>query len=117
MRVIRFATKDGSQESIGISLDDEVLNFTEAFQAYRLLEEGTCACPIHSPVALMEAGLFSVDTFANVLDFAKKHGMTDRFTANDHRILAPIKRPSKVLALGRNSVSYTHLTLPTILLV
>jgi 2-keto-4-pentenoate hydratase/2-oxohepta-3-ene-1,7-dioic acid hydratase in catechol pathway len=54
----------------------------------------------------MEAGLFSVDTFRKVQEFAEKHGMVERFTVKEYRILAPIQRPSKILALGRNYVAH-----------
>ncbi|HUV05941.1 MAG TPA: fumarylacetoacetate hydrolase family protein [Armatimonadota bacterium] len=106
MKVVRFAAKDIGRQSIGIPLDDGLLNFTEAFQAYQLFSEGTCACPVHSPMALMEMGLFSSDTFNKVLDFAKKHEMVGRFTVGDYKVLAPIERPSKILALGRNYVAH-----------
>jgi len=106
MKVVRFAEKETHRQSIGIPLDDGLFNFTEAFQAYQLFSEGTCACPVHSPMALMEMGLFSVDTFGKVLDFAKKHGMVDRFAVRDYKVLAPIERPSKILALGRNYVAH-----------
>jgi len=106
MKVARFAAENDGRENIGIVLDENVFNFTEAFQAYQLFDEGTCACPIHSPMELMEAGQFNVDTFAKVLDFAKKHGMADRFMVTDYRLLAPIKMPSKILALGRNYLAH-----------
>ena len=106
MKVLRFSSKDASDESIGILLDEGVFNFTAAFQAYQLFNEGACACPMHSPLALMEAGLFSVETFGRVLDFAKKHSLMHRFTVTDYKILAPIKRPSKIIALGRNYMAH-----------
>jgi len=106
MKVVRFAAKETSRQSIGIPLDDGLFNFTEAFQAYQLFSEGTCTCPVHSPMALMEIGLFGTDTFSKTLDFAKKHGMVDRFTVRDYKVLAPIERPSKILALGRNYVAH-----------
>ena len=106
MKILRFAAKDAGQENIGILLENNVFNFTAAFQAFQLFYEGTCSCPVQTPMALMEAGLFNVDTFAKVLDFAKKHGMAERFTVNEYKILAPIQRPSKILALGRNYVAH-----------
>ena len=105
MKVIRFAT-EASPKSIGILLDDGVLNFTEAFQAYQLFDQGTCACPVHSPMALMEAGLFSVEVFSQVLDFTQKHSLAYKFMIKDYKVLAPIKRPSKILALGRNYLAH-----------
>ena len=105
MKIVRFSA-EGASEGVGIVLDEGILNFTEAFQAYQLLTSGSCACPYHSPVALMEAGLFGVETFEKVLDFAAKHGLTDRYTVKDYRLLAPIARPSKIIALGRNYLAH-----------
>lgn len=106
MKIVRFAAEGVGAENIGVVLDEGVLNFTQALQAYQLLDEGTCACPIHSPIALMEAGLFNAEMFREVLDFAQQHGMTHRFTVRDYRILAPIERPSKIMALGRNYMAH-----------
>ena len=106
MRVLRFTTEDVDQENIGILLEEGTFDFTAAFQAFQFFYEGKCACPIQSQMALMEAGLFGVDTFSKVLDFAKKHGMMERFTIRKYKTLSPIRRPSKILALGRNYVAH-----------
>ena len=105
MKIMRFAS-ESSQESVGILLDKGVLNFTEAFQAYQLFDQGICACPMHSPIALMEAGQFSVEIFSQVLDFVQDHSLAEKFTIRDCKVLAPIKRPSKILALGRNYLAH-----------
>ena len=105
MKVLRFATRT-TQESIGILLEDGVLNFTEAFQAFQLFDQGVCACPVASPMALMEAGLFSAEVFSQVLDFVDKHNLSDKFKVRKYKALAPIKRPSKILALGRNYLAH-----------
>lgn len=105
MKIARFSA-EGIPESIGILMDDGLFNFTQAFQASQLLETGACACPITSPVALMEAGLFGVETFRRVLDFAGKHGLAEKYSVREYRILAPVERPSKILALGRNYLAH-----------
>ena len=105
MKIVRFAA-EGIPDSIGVLLDDGLFNFTQAFQASQLLETGACTCPITSPVALMEAGLFGVETFEKVLDFAGKHGLAEKYSVRDYRILAPVERPSKILALGRNYLAH-----------
>lgn len=106
MKILRFASDATGPESVGILLDDGVLNFSEAFQAYQLFESGACICPFQSPIAMMEAGIFDVETFGKVLDFAKKHGLAERYTVKDYNILAPIQRPSKIIALGRNYMAH-----------
>ncbi|MHB1456593.1 MAG: fumarylacetoacetate hydrolase family protein [Armatimonadota bacterium] len=106
MRIIHYSDNQTGKANIGIMLDDGVVNFTEAYQAYQLFDNGSCACPYHSPIDLMKAGLFTPDTFKNVLDFVKNHSMTDRFSVSNYTLLAPITNPSKILALGRNYVEH-----------
>ncbi len=106
MKILRFASDATGPESVGILLDNGVLNFTEAFQAYQLFDAGACTCPFHTPIAMMEAGLFNVDTFTKVLDFTKKHGLLERYTVKEYRALAPVQRPSKIIALGRNYMAH-----------
>jgi 5-oxopent-3-ene-1,2,5-tricarboxylate decarboxylase/2-hydroxyhepta-2,4-diene-1,7-dioate isomerase len=106
MKILRFASDATGPESVGILLDDGVLNFTEAFQAYQLFDTGACTCPFHSPIAMMEAGTFDVSTFSKVLDYTERHGLLDRYTVQDYKALAPIQRPSKIIALGRNYMAH-----------
>jgi len=105
MKVARFSARD-VPEAIGIVTDDGLFDFTSAFQAYQLFDRQVCECPVRSPVELMEKGLFTVETFRSVLDFAEKHGMKDKFLTRDYRLLAPIQRPSKIIALGRNYMAH-----------
>jgi len=108
MKVLRFTAIENRQEGIGVLLDEKVFDFTAALQAFQLFYEGACKCPIQSPMALMEAGLFDAETFSRVLDFAKVHNLAERFTVKEYKILAPIRRPSKILALGRNYVAHAR---------
>lgn len=106
MKVVRFSSEKAGRENVGLLIDDRVFNFTAALQAYQLLNESVCSCPITSPVALMEKDLFNVGTFSEVLAFAEHHGMMDRFMVSEYRLLAPVARPSKILALGRNYIAH-----------
>ncbi len=105
MKVVRYSTQN-SHESIGILLADKVFDFTTAYQTMRMVELGICECPIHSTVELMERGLFAVETFRSALDFAEKHGLTEKYTISDYKLLAPVARPSKIMALGRNYMAH-----------
>ncbi len=106
MKILRFASPAVGPENVGILLEDGVLNFTEAFQAYQLFGTGACTCPFHTPLAMMEAGMFSAETFARVLEFVKRHNLVERYVVKEYRALAPIKRPSKIIALGRNYMAH-----------
>ncbi|MHB1001533.1 MAG: fumarylacetoacetate hydrolase family protein [Armatimonadota bacterium] len=106
MKIIRFSTGEASSVYTGILMDEAVLNFTEAYQAYQLFDAGVCACPMHSPMDLLQAGLFTVETFQRTIDFVEKHRLMDRFMVAEYKALAPISNPSKILALGRNYVAH-----------
>lgn len=106
MKVVRYATPDSPQENIGIPTDGGVFDFTAAYQALGMLERGVCECPIHSTTELLDKGLFTVEVFRSALEFARKHGLEERYTVADYRLLAPVKRPSKIMALGRNYMAH-----------
>ncbi|MBP6963454.1 MAG: fumarylacetoacetate hydrolase family protein [Armatimonadetes bacterium] len=106
MKVVRYITPDSPQESIGILLNEKVFDFTSAYQALGMLERGVCECPMHSTMELLEKGLFTVETFVSALDFARKHGLEDRYTVANYKLLAPVRRPSKIMALGRNYMAH-----------
>jgi 2-keto-4-pentenoate hydratase/2-oxohepta-3-ene-1,7-dioic acid hydratase in catechol pathway len=105
MKIVRFSSKE-RPEGIGILLDNSVFNFTEAYQACQLLTIGECSCPVCDPAALMDLGLFNVEVFESVLNFAQEHNMLERFLVEEYRLLSPVKNPSKILALGRNYVAH-----------
>lgn len=106
MRVVRYTTQDARHENIGIMLDGQVFNFSAAYQTMRMVENEVCECPIYSTMELLERGLFNVETFRSALDFARKHGLDTAYTIGEYKLLAPIKRPSKILALGRNYMAH-----------
>jgi len=105
MKVVRYSTTD-SGENIGILQGDKVFNFTAAYQTFRMVECGECECPIHSTLELLEKGLFAAETFRSGLDFARKHGLTEQYTVSEYKLLAPVERPSKIMALGRNYMAH-----------
>ena len=106
MRVVRYTTQDAKHDSIGIMLEDKVFNFSAAYQTMRMVECGACECPIYSTMELLEKGLFTVETFRSALDFATKHGLSEKYSVREYRLLAPVKRPSKIAALGRNYMAH-----------
>ncbi len=105
MKVVRYSAKD-TPEGIGILQDGMVFDFTTAYQTMRMVECGVCECPIHSTMELLERGLFTPETFRSALDFAAKHGLTEKYTVAEYRLLAPVRRPSKIMALGRNYMAH-----------
>lgn len=106
MKVVRYSTSDTPHESIGILQGGKVFDFTAAYQTMRMVECGVCECPIHSTMELMEKGLFAVETFRSALDFARNHGLTEQYTVSEHKLLTPVERPSKIMALGRNYMAH-----------
>lgn len=108
MKVVRFAYEGGEGARIGILGEDQILDFSAAYQAYRLVLDG-CNEPLYASIStLMEEGLFSRETFERVLDFVDTHKMRDIFLVEEARLLAPIARPPKIMALGRNYVAHAR---------
>lgn len=106
MKIVRYSTTSSPHESVGILQGDKVFAFTAAYQTMRMVESGVCECPIHSAVEMMEHGLFTAQTFQSALDFAEKHGLREQYTVADYKVLSPIARPSKIMALGRNYMAH-----------
>jgi 2-keto-4-pentenoate hydratase/2-oxohepta-3-ene-1,7-dioic acid hydratase in catechol pathway len=113
MKIVRFAHPQSSESRIGILLDDGVLDFSAAYRVHRLALDGARALlpvapqarvpGLHcDPIELLREGLFTPDVFQATADFVAEHDMQAMFTVAQPRVLAPIARPPKIMALGRN---------------
>lgn len=106
MKIIRYLNKIDNNNYIGIMIDDNVINFTEAYQAKQLIETGACSRPFTAPDEMMHEGLFSAEVFNSTIDFLNSHNMLSMFMADDYKILSPVANPSKILAMGRNYIAH-----------
>jgi len=92
MRLLRFAGENSAR--LGLSHEEGLLDLTAALEAARP------GAPIMtSPVELMEAGLCNTNSLREISEAAtaRRHLVT-----GDVKLLAPIPRPGKVIALGLN---------------
>jgi len=118
MKVARFAYAGGEGDRIGILCapgasapgggDDGIIDFSAAFQAYRLIEEGCLEPLCTSMLDLLEQGLFNREVFEKVLNFVSERNLGEEFFVSSPRLLAPINRPPKILALGRNYLGHAR---------
>lgn len=108
MKVVRFAYAGGEGARVGILDGEEIIDFSAAYQAFRLVLDG-CQEPMYSSLSvMMEEGLFSSQTFERVLEFVDAHNMRELFVVEQARLLAPIERPPKIMALGRNYLAHAR---------
>jgi len=113
MKIIRFAFEGGEGARIGIlsagaDKPDRVLDFSAALQLYRLIEEGRQEPLCASLTALLDQGLFGREHFNRVLEFVDDHRLIPHFLVERPRLLAPIERPPKIMALGRNYLAHAQ---------
>lgn len=102
MKVVRFARPGARESRVGVLSGAGVLDFSAAYRVYRLATDG-CEAPLFSdPLELLRAGLFAPQVFAAALEFVEAHQMREMFTIADATLLAPLARPPKIIALGRN---------------
>jgi 2-keto-4-pentenoate hydratase/2-oxohepta-3-ene-1,7-dioic acid hydratase in catechol pathway len=113
MKIVRFVFEGGEGARIGITTEEAkrpeaVIDFSAAYQAYRLVEDG-CQEPLcTSLLPLLDQGLFTCENFGRILQFVEKHGLVERFCVERPRLLAPIERPPKIMALGRNYLAHAR---------
>jgi len=102
MKIVRFACQETSESRIGILSDEGVLDFSAAYRVHRLAVDG-CDAPLFcDPIELLRAGLFTPQVFGATADFVAAHAMKAMFTVRQPRLLSPVSRPPKIMALGRN---------------
>lgn len=102
MKIATFRQPDG-HEAVGLVTDDGIFNMSAALQYYQMIEQGGGMRRFNTVMDFLHAGLFSVSDFACLLEFADSHNLTERLMVRkDYSLLAPIKRPQAIYALGRN---------------
>lgn len=88
---------------IGLQVNEGLINFSGAWEAYSLLNEGAGKLKFSTILEMIEKAIFSGEIFSRVYQFLLDHNLLDRFVEKrDIRFEVPICRPSKILALARN---------------
>ena len=102
MKIATFREPDG-REAVGLVKDDGLLDMSAVLQVYQMVEEGGQMRRFNTILDFLNAGLFSVPSFQRLLEFAEHHHLIEKLTITEnYRLLAPIKRPPAIYALGRN---------------
>ena len=104
MKVVSF--RAGGCEAVGLLEGERVIDFTRAHAAYCAARGIPGQPAAHSILHMLQAGLFGVELFSQVRDFVQQHGLSDDLTADDPTLLAPIPRPPRIVALGRNYAAH-----------
>ena len=104
MKIVQFQHPSDGTPRVGILADGGALDFSTAHQAYRRTVDGVDEPPITSTMDLLASGRFGVETFAKTAEFAREQGLT----VAEPRLLAPVGRPGKIVALGLNYASHAR---------
>ena len=60
--------------------------------------------------SMLDWGLFTADTFVGVRAFIEEHSLEDELTVEEAELLAPLPRPSRIIALGLNYAAHARET-------
>ncbi len=107
MKIVRFA----SDRCCGVGLLEGtgVIDFTRAHGLYSAAH-GDRWEPAADILAMIRAGIAAVDHVAAVRGFIKEHRLTKQLTVESPRLLAPIERPPRIIALGLNYAAHAKET-------
>lgn len=104
MKVVMY--RSGEEHGVGLLIEDRVVSYSRAYPTYALAmgyDEVVSHCCI---IDMIQDGSFSAERMNAVADFLKRHDLLDAYTVSDARLLAPIARPPKIVALGRNYAAH-----------
>jgi 5-oxopent-3-ene-1,2,5-tricarboxylate decarboxylase/2-hydroxyhepta-2,4-diene-1,7-dioate isomerase len=104
MKIVRFSVND--YEGVGILEGKRVIDFTRGHMLYRIAGDLAPTLAVHSILHMLQAGLFTVDTFSAVREFVEDHGLLRELTVPEATLLAPIPRPPRIVALGLNYAAH-----------
>jgi 2-keto-4-pentenoate hydratase/2-oxohepta-3-ene-1,7-dioic acid hydratase in catechol pathway len=108
MKVVQFESESG--RGVGLLERDRVLNFTRAHALWCVARAERARFAGNSILQMLRLGLFTVDTFRAVRSFAAEHGLLEELTVADAKLLAPITRPPRIVALGLNYAAHARET-------
>lgn len=106
MKIVRFYNAADEGPFIGLLQEDGVLDFSHAAVTYRLVTEGVVAPPPVSVSELLVEGAFTPAAFGAVVSFLDDHRLRERYLERRYRLAAPLERPGKIVALGRNYAAH-----------
>lgn len=100
--------QNNNERFIGLLFEDKTLNLTKGIQLFSSLYENKIRIPILIEELLEIENLILY--LEKVLIFIKSHNLVNVLSIETYKILPPIIRPSKIIALGRNYLEHAKET-------
>jgi len=108
MKVVSFSADD--HDAVGWLEDDGVVDFTRAYAMYCAANGRPASAAADSIFQMLQAGVFSVELFAEVRAFARRHRLTKELRVPGARLRAPMPRPPRIIAVGLNYAAHAEET-------
>ena len=105
MKLVNFETRD-RYRAVGMLEGDRILDFGRALAMYLTAEGVSPQSASFSIMDLISAGWWDVDLLQDVRSFVARHELAERLSVEDARLLAPLARPPRIMALGRNYAAH-----------
>lgn len=104
MKAVTFRV--GDYEAVGWLEGTSVFDFTRAYDVYRSANGMSPSRDAHTILGMLRAGIFVPETFASVRAFIREHRLSREMAVKDCRLLAPLPRPPRIIALGLNYAAH-----------
>ena len=103
MKIARYLGP-GGLPTLGLVLEEEVVNLTRALLLYETARRGKAQPRATDPVQLIERGLFSPQALEPVVQFVEEHDLRGPLgrELKSVKLLPPLARPPKIFAMGLN---------------
>jgi len=110
MKIVRFCVPGFSYEAIGYLEGETVIDFSRGMRAFRATfpqRHRASSSEFFSIQAMLsEEGLFAPELFRNVREYIADHGLEEDLTIPEPKLLAPLARPPRIIALGLNYAAH-----------
>ena len=110
MKIVRFCVPGFSYEAIGYLEGETVIDFSRGMRAFRATfpqRHRASSSEFFSIQAMLsEEGLFAPELFRNVREYIAEHGLEEDLTVPEPKLLAPLARPPRIIALGLNYAAH-----------
>lgn len=101
MKILSFA--DSQETAFGTFVDGVLINLASLVEAYEttVLRKSQATSP--DILRFFSEGYCEKKKLEALIDFLQERGLQEKFSVNSgYRVLAPVPRPPKIIALGRN---------------
>jgi len=110
MKIVRFCVPGFSYEAVGYLEGERVIDFSRGMRAFRAtfprMHRASSSEFFSIQAMLSEEGLFAPELFRNVREYIAEHGLEEDLTVSEPKLLAPLARPPRIIALGLNYAAH-----------